>query len=89
MPSFVGTYAVVQVNPTIEGTDETKGKTVLRGISHDEATFLKMGMLKGLRHAGWTIEDGWAAFPPSGVQGTPVGLLICTIDRAPKMEEER
>jgi hypothetical protein len=75
-------YAVVQVNPTIHGTDEAKGITLARGLTHREAVAWKTGLLTGL--ALWapvTIEDDSRILHHQSLQET--GILVCPEDRAP------
>lgn len=85
--SFVSYYAVVMVQPGVHGTDPTKGETLFTKRTHLEAMTLKEGVLKGLTLVGWTEEDGWQAYPPRWYPMAAVGILVCPMDHAPKMEE--
>jgi hypothetical protein len=75
-------YAVVEVNPDIHGTDETKGITLVRGLTHSEATAWKDGYLSALSmQIGCHVTDDFRVTNHGWDQD--IGVLVCPEDRAP------
>lgn len=81
-------YAVVQVDPDCDGTDESKGITLLTDLSFEAAKAAKETTLRSLLLSGWHIEDRWKADPPSWSPQDvrSVGLLVCPVDCAPPLK---
>jgi hypothetical protein len=74
-------WAVVEVIPTIHGTDETQGVTLARGLTYEAAMAWKNGYFHAMQDIGRTTEDGFLIYNHPHRPDT--GLLVTTEDRAP------